>query len=347
MVQMMNQKLNELIEAKEQLLYLLSLLEKSQAQVEQKPTEIKKFVASKASDKKFIKNEVMSVGYENGLHLLVDKNKLKDVMSRKNKIATAKVTDSFKQLAPSIVKDFKDVISEQGNSLIKKVASLNPSKVLTPAKENTMGILFNYFDNIEIKLSNILHEELKSVFVQGRQHQTLFTGKKDFRKYLEKDIQADLYFEEYMKNVLSIFKNAINSSQLLLDIENFYQKAQDKPFLLKSIAKYCEKTENSMQKFINIVNWLTYTQGNLYQLEKDGVEYVQWSTSHCLQDCVDCRKIENGEEILSNGFSSLKLFNFSDIKGYDLREIKDSMGFGGMELFSHADCRCQFIEIKN
>jgi len=296
-----------------------------------------------------LESTIAALEKESDLNFLLMKDSSKFLENKRSRIKTAKITRAAKNLLLQFEDYGLTSYLDFSDEVKLNVKNINPKSNLAPIKEDVLIKVSKEFDKFELERDDFYQNMLLHIFNQGRQHQTTVnpTIKITHKKFASYENEENKNFETLVAVLkdefmiyLSYLKDFVDE-----DIENSYNISLNKAAMIKSLSKKMDKSSHDVQEILRKHAWQAYSFGNLYQLERDKIEFVAWQTGQHIDDCDECRNFQTGAAILKDADgNNLNYTIDTDAMIYKLEDISKVSKIDGPVFFSYHDgCRCQFI----
>ena len=296
-----------------------------------------------------LESAILALEREADLNFLLTKDYCKTSTSKRDKIKAAKITRAAKNLLLQFEDFGLTSYLDFSDSIKLDVKNINLKSKLAPMQEDVLIKVNKAFNKFELELNAFYDNMLMNIFNQGRQHQTVVnpTNKVTYKKFASYDFEENKNFETLvgiLKDEFMIYLGYLKDF-VDEDVENSYNISLNKSAMIKSLGISMDKSSTDVQEIFRKHAWQAYSFGNLYQLNRDNVEFVKWQTGSHADDCLKCRAFQIGSEILKDiEGNDLNYIIDTDVVIYKLKDILKVAKIEGPVLFSHHDgCRCQFI----
>lgn len=285
-----------------------------------------------------------------GFNLLARGTGLNKVMQKHNRIKNTKMVKSAKNLSIDFEEFGLTQYADFFEKNIKHVSKLNGNSRLAPLKEDVLLTCQADIEAFNEKASSFYDNLLVDIFNLGRQHQIIAVPRLNERigakKFMQFTTEDNAKFEK-LSNALKeeLHNEMVNlKGRLTRAVERDYKEGFVKSAIIDNMERVYSKFSYKIEDILRKHCWRSYQYGNLHQLVKDEVRYVAWKTGHHQDDCLGCRAIETGEEVLKTASGeSLPHHRNVDTVRYELSDILAIADTQSPSYFCHDDCRCFFI----
>jgi len=320
---------------KQRLAQLLPLLDELQGQLK----EARNSLMKTQNVKKFnsvIYAPVTAVLYSN------TKKGNDDLFAWQNKVKATKMVRAAKNLSIMCNDDIISMFAELSEQNVSALKAINPGSTLTPKVRRIEHAIRDPWANARLFAEGLYSNYFGDMFMQGRLHQAVYNPKTPLAKFASQTVQDNDAAYAIQKRLHSAFNKEFDHIRLnfISHVSNLVANRIGRDDLTDMMDLAIVTAGRQMVNLVRSHLSETYAAGNLYQLGKDGTDWVFWQTGQHADDCGHCRAIQMGD-ILLDGVNYQRL-DFDRV-AYSLSDILAITNEKGARYFNHDGCRCTFV----